>query len=58
MFQQLYDLINQYVFSGAIVPDSYTDLVCTIASTIGVFALVAIPFYIVYKVTDLIFRGW
>lgn len=58
MFQNLYDLINQYVFSGAVQADSYSDLVCTLASTIGVFALVAIPFFVVFKLVNMLFRGW
>lgn len=58
MFQNLYDLINQYVFSGAVQADSYVDLVCTLVSTIGVFALVAIPFVVVFKLVNILFRGW
>lgn len=58
MFQSLYDIINTYIFSGAVVPETYTDLCCTLASTIGVFALVAIPFFVVFKVINILFRGW
>lgn len=48
MYQNLYDLINQYIFNNAVVAESYQDLVCTLLATIGNVALVALPFILVY----------
>lgn len=58
MYQNLYDLINQYIFNGAVVAESYTDLVCTLAATIGCGALVALPFVMVYWLCKFILRGF
>lgn len=58
MYQNLYDLINTYIFNGAVVPMEYTDLVCTLAATVGSLALVAVPFVVVYWLAKFILRGF
>lgn len=53
IYQSLYDVINTYIYGGGLVAGSYEELVCVLMSTIGVIALVSIPFVIVKKVIDL-----
>lgn len=56
MYQQCYDLIQQYIFNG-ITPTAHTELVSTFLATVGVIALVALPFSIVFKIIKMIIGG-
>jgi len=54
IYQSLYDLINTYVYGGAVVAGSHMDLICVLLSTMGVVFLVALPFLIVWRFICLI----
>lgn len=47
LYQNLYDLINQYIFNDSIVSGSFQDLWVVCFSMIGVFLLVLIPIWVV-----------
>lgn len=54
MYQSLFDLIHTHIYSGVtLTPDM--NLVCTLIATIGCILLVAIPFFVVYKVISFVF---
>lgn len=48
IYLDLFNLIHQYVFGGATLTAN-TDLVCTLVATIGCVALVAMPFWVVFR---------
>jgi hypothetical protein len=52
IYQELYELINTYIYGGQIVSGSYQELVAILMATIGVVLLVAMPFVIVKKIID------
>lgn len=50
IFQQFYNLLNDYIFGSTVVVGTYEDLVCIIVSTIGCLFLVALPFVVVWRI--------
>ena len=53
IYQNLYDLIHNYVFGGvALSPNA--DLVITLISTLGCLFLISIPFIVLYKAIQLV----
>lgn len=50
MYQNLYELLNTYIFNGSVVATEYTDLVCTLIASIGSIFLVALPFCVVWRI--------
>ncbi len=50
IYQQFYDLLNNYIFGSTVVPNTYEDLICIIISTVACLLLVALPFVIVWRV--------
>lgn len=59
MYQSLFDLIHTHIYGGVELT-SDMNLVCTLISTIGVLFVLAIPFFVVYKVLCFVgsFGGW
>lgn len=53
MYQNLYDLIHQYIYGG-VTMTADMELTATIISTIGCVFLFALPFMIVKKILDFI----
>lgn len=49
IYQSLYDLVNTYIFGGAIAPETVQDLACTLLSLSGSIFVFAIPFLVVWK---------
>lgn len=47
IYQNLYDLIQTYIFGGVIDPGSYSELVAILCTTIGCLFCLAIPFVVV-----------
>lgn len=47
IYQNLYDLIMQYVYGG-VTPTADMQLICTLIATIGCLFVVAMPFIIVW----------
>ena len=53
MYQSIFDLVHTHVYSGVeLTPDM--NLVCTLVSTIGCIAYIAIPFVVVYGLIRLL----
>lgn len=57
IYQTFYDLINNYIFNNLLIPGSYQELVTILFSTTACFAMVAIPFVLVWNVIK-IFTRW
>lgn len=57
IYQNLYDIIQTYIFGGVTELGSNQELVCMLVSTIGSIFLISIPFLVVYFVIRLILRG-
>lgn len=49
IYQNIYNLINQYIFNNGIIVGSYEELVTILISTFACLLCVALPFMIVYK---------
>lgn len=56
IYQTCYDLINNHVFGGSVVAETYQDLVCILVSTIAVLFLVSLPFLVVWRIIKLLVR--
>lgn len=54
IYNNLYSLIEQYVFGNAIVTGSNQELIATLVATFGTLFVIAIPFALVWKVIKLI----
>lgn len=50
IYNEIYNLINLYVFNGTIEIGSYPDLVTTLFSTTACFLMVSLPFIIVFMI--------
>ena len=59
MYQSLFDLIHTHIYAGAELTADM-NLVCTLIATIGVLFVVAIPFFVVYRILCFIcsFGNW
>lgn len=53
MYQNLYNLVQQYIFNGVELTGNM-DLVATFIATAGVMFMVALPFVLVLKVIRMI----
>ena len=53
IYLTLYDLLNTYIYGGAVVSETYQDLVCITIATIGCLFVFAIPFLITWRVIKL-----
>lgn len=54
IFNDLYQLVNQYFFGGATELSSNADLICNLIASFGSIFLIALPFIVVWKVIKLI----
>lgn len=54
IYNNLYTLIEQYVFGNAIAVGSNQELIATLVATFGTLFVIAIPFALVWKVIKLI----
>lgn len=50
IYNEIYNLINTYIFNGTIQSGSYPELVTTLFSTTACFLMVALPFIIVFMI--------
>lgn len=57
-YQVFYDTINDYVFGGSIIENTYPDLMAHIMCMIMTFAIVAIPFAVIWWSIKLIFKAF
>lgn len=55
IYNNLYNLINTYIFNNAVVGGEFTELVCVLLSAIGCVFVFAIPFLLVWKVINIFF---
>lgn len=52
IYQNLYDLIVQYVYGKSVPPDG--ELIATLIATAGSLFVVALPFLVVWKIIKMI----
>lgn len=57
IYENCYNLINQYIYGNSIVEGSWEELTAVMLSTIGVLFVFSIPFIIVYKTICIIVGG-
>lgn len=57
IYQNCYNLINEYLYGSSIVAGSWEELTAVLLATIGTVFLFSIPFIIVYKTICLIIGG-
>lgn len=55
IYQNIYNLIANYVFANAIDVGSNAELVCMLVSTIACLFVIALPFLVVWRVIRLFF---
>lgn len=48
IYENIYNLINTYIYGGGIVDGSFEELVCILLSTCSVLFAFAIPFIVVF----------
>lgn len=53
IYDSIYELLNQFVFGGNIIPSSIQDSACSIVSTALCLFVVSIPFVLVWRVLKL-----
>lgn len=56
LYQNLYDLLNTYVYSGMADTEPYIDLVCILCATLGTLFLIALPFLVVWRTIRILVR--
>lgn len=56
IYQNLYDMINEFIFGKTIEVGSYQDLVTIILSTIFCLALVYLPFWFIFRLLGKVFK--
>lgn len=54
IYQSIYDLINQYVFSNAIEPSSVQDLATTLISLGACIFMISLPFILVWRIIKIL----
>lgn len=54
VYDSIYDLLNQYIFSGNIIPSSVQDSSCSLVATALCLFVVAIPFIMVWRLIKLL----
>lgn len=54
IYQELYNLIEQYIYGNPEVMTEHMDLVCTFIATAGSLFVVALPFLLVWRVIRMI----
>lgn len=54
LYQNLYDLINTYIYNNTIIEGSWEELTTILLSTIGCIFLIALPFLLVWKIIKVV----
>lgn len=54
LYAELYTLLENVVFGGDASITPYTEWVTTSIATIGVVMMIALPFYVVYRIIRLL----
>ena len=57
IYQNLFDLINTYIYGNSVVAGSYQELVCILVATCACIFVFALPFLVVYFVIKKLW-GW
>lgn len=50
IYEQIYNLIQNYIYGNIVVVGSYQELVLVLLSTIACIFLMALPFIVVYRI--------
>lgn len=50
MYNNLYELLNTFIYDGVANNAPATELACTLMASFGCVLLVALPFFIVYAI--------
>lgn len=50
IYNNLFNIIQTYLYGGSITPGSFEELVCILISTIACIWIIALPFTIVLKI--------
>lgn len=54
VYQNLYELVDKFIFNFSASTNTNADLVCTLVATLGSIFLIALPFMVVWKVAKMI----
>lgn len=54
IYENIYQVIETYIYGGDVSGSSEMQLVCILISTIGCIFVVALPFLVVWKVIKMI----
>lgn len=57
IYDNIYNLLNQYVFGGNIIPSTVQDSSCSLIATALCIFVVAIPFVLVWRVIKMLAGG-
>ncbi len=55
IYQNIYDLINQYIYGNSIVDGSPEELVAVILSTIMCVCVIWLPFWFIFRILGKVF---
>lgn len=58
LFDTCYQLLNQYIFGGTVVANTYADLFCVLVSGIATLFLISLPFIVVWQFIKMCCRWW
>lgn len=50
IYQTCYDLVNTYIYGGAVEIGTYSELVCISVATLACLFVFALPFILVWKI--------
>lgn len=56
IYENIYNLINTYVFNNSIVTGTYEELVTILYSTGATFLLVSLPFVVIIAIITLVIK--
>lgn len=54
IYDSIYNLLNQYIFGGNIIPSSVQESSCSLVATALCLFVVAIPFVMVWRLIKLL----
>lgn len=54
IYNNLFELVNTYIFGGLIVDGSYEELIAIVVSSFGCIFLVALPFLLVWRIIKIV----
>lgn len=50
IYDNIYNLINTYIYGGNVTSGSFMELVCILVATIACVFLISLPFIIVWRI--------